>query len=821
MAPHIAMITLRPWRSHALGALTVLLGALAAAFVLIAATPGNAQPSPVDAAQSQPEQQDPVSAEQAENLLAILEDDAAREAFIEQLRALVAVQEAGTQDSPVEEVGSQLLGTLATGLEGLVGSITAVVGAVTNVPRFTEWVQQQADNPASRGRWLSLVRDLALSLGVGAAAALILRVLLMSPRRHLEEREHPQIVERLTSLALRTILDLLPVAAFALGAYAMLGAVESSRAVRHIVPGVINAVLLVGGVLVITRAILAPYARSLRLIAMPDAPALYLFRWIRRLSLVVVFGYLVFEIGVPLGLAPRVRDGLLTLVALTVAAMTIFLVLRHRQTGARLIRGGSFSERSDDTGAQVSASDEAKQRKRRSFLSLRNRLADVWHILAIIYVVVAFGVWMQAIEGGFAFMLRASVLSILILVATHYGAIGVRRGLRQLVGGPSASDSGTAEGDGEHKHTLDRIIDIVVLIVATLALLEVWGIGILGFLEGDAGRRVITSLLAAAAVIVVAFVIWEVVRAWVERQLEQVDRSHDSPSQKARMRTLLPLLRNVTLVVLITVASLIALSEIGINIAPLLAGAGVVGLAIGFGAQTLVKDVITGLFNLFENTIAVGDVVNVAGNGGLVEGMTIRTVRLRDLSGNVYTIPFSEVTTVMNMTRDFSYYVFNIGVAYREDVDEVITVIKELGAELQEDPDYKFLILEPIEVLGVDGFADSAVVIKARFKTTPINQWTVGREYNRRMKRRFDELGIEIPFPHMTMYFGEDKDGRAPAGPIRVTATEIADALQHGPGGAADRDRRRPSSPDDADTYRTPKQAGDDVAEITLGHDDT
>ena len=230
----------------------------------------------------------------------------------------------------------------------------------------------------------------------------------------------------------------------------------------------------------------------------------------------------------------------------------------------------------------------------------------------------------------------------------------------------------------------------------------------------------------------------------------------------------MPLARSVLLVVIVIVAGLTVLSALGINIAPLLAGAGVVGLAVGFGAQTLVKDVITGAFLLFEDTVQVGDVAVINGQGGLVEAITIRTIRLRDLAGSVHTIPFSTVGAITNMTKEYSRYVLDVGVAYREDTDRVAELLREIDADLRADPEFGQHILQPIEILGVDRFEDSAVVVRARLTTKPIMQWTVGREFNRRLKKKFDEHGIEIPFPHQTIYFGEDKQGRAPVAHIRV-----------------------------------------------------
>ena len=212
------------------------------------------------------------------------------------------------------------------------------------------------------------------------------------------------------------------------------------------------------------------------------------------------------------------------------------------------------------------------------------------------------------------------------------------------------------------------------------------------------------------------------------------------------------------------------LSELGLDIAPLLAGAGIAGLAIGFGAQSLVKDVITGVFILLEDSITVGDVVNVGGHSGVVEGMTVRTVRLRDLSGNVHVVPFGEVQTVLNMTKDFAYALIEAGVAYKEDVDEVIGVLKEIGDEMCEDEEFGPMIMAPLEVMGLDSFGDSSVNIRVRMKTRPIKQWSVRREYHRRMKRVFDERGIEIPFPHRTVLFPEAEPQTAAATVKRAPA---------------------------------------------------
>jgi small conductance mechanosensitive channel len=201
----------------------------------------------------------------------------------------------------------------------------------------------------------------------------------------------------------------------------------------------------------------------------------------------------------------------------------------------------------------------------------------------------------------------------------------------------------------------------------------------------------------------------------------------------------------------------------------------VIGLAVGFGAQTLVKDVITGLFILVEDTIVVGDYIEVGGHEGDVESISIRTIRLRDPAGSVHTVPFSDIGTVLNYTKDFSFVVLNIGVAYRENVDEVMKVIEDLGREMAEDPTLGPNIITPLDAQGVQSLDDSAVIIRAKMKVSPGTQWGMKREFNRRLKNRFDELGIEIPFPQRAITFGEDKKGNAVAGRI-VVADERAAA---------------------------------------------
>lgn len=237
----------------------------------------------------------------------------------------------------------------------------------------------------------------------------------------------------------------------------------------------------------------------------------------------------------------------------------------------------------------------------------------------------------------------------------------------------------------------------------------------------------------------------------------------DSPEDVKRIATLGRVFRYIASVIITVVAGMLVLGELGVSIAPILGAAGVVGVAVGFGAQSLVKDFFSGFFLLLENQIRHGDVVEVAGKGGVVEEMTLRYVQLRDYDGNVHFVPNGTITTVTNMTRGHAYAVIDAGIAYREDIDEALTVMASVGRKMRQEATWQSRILEDVEVVGVEKWADSAVILRCRFKVAPIEQWNVRREFLRRLKYAFDSKNIEIPYPHLTLYPGQLKDGTAPA----------------------------------------------------------
>ena len=695
-----------------------------------------------------------LTASEVESLVETLRDDAAREELLRTLETLAEAQRAGTTDTPSSEtggVGGTVLAFLSRRVEALGTVAAGATPFVAGLPELAGRLAAAASDPVVRAGGIEFLVKLVLIVGAGFLAERLVIRLLAQPRFELREREGDTVWLRALFLLERTVLDLAPVGAFWIAAYATLSLSEPGPGARVVALIIVNANLLVRATTVLARMILRPRYSTFRFVAISDGTANYLFFWVRRLAVVSVYGYFIAEAFL-LGVGPEPHAFVQKLVGLLIVAMVVMLVLQNRVAVRRWI-----------AGAEPNASG--------AWGRARISLAVIWHVLAIAYAVAVYAVWAVELEGGFDYLVHATVVT-LLTVAVASGAItGIRKAIER---GFRVNEETRQrfprleERVNRNRGFLELAVRSVVTVLAALVVLDAWGLGPFAWLSSESGRAFAGHLITIVFVAGGALAAWELLSSVVERYLDERDESGEVVQRGARIRTFLPLLRNVVRIVLLLFVVLIVLSEIGVNIGPLLAGAGIVGLAVSFGAQSLVKDVITGFFILLEDTIAVGDVVDLGGHFGIVEGMSIRSVRLRDLEGTVHTVPFGEVASVLNMTKDFSYALMEIGIAYREDVDQVVEVLREIGEGMQADEEFGPLILEPLEVLGLDSFGASSVNIRIRLKTLPIKQWPVKREYQRRMKRVFDERGIEIPFPHQTVYFGTDKAGAAPVARISL-----------------------------------------------------
>jgi small conductance mechanosensitive channel len=285
----------------------------------------------------------------------------------------------------------------------------------------------------------------------------------------------------------------------------------------------------------------------------------------------------------------------------------------------------------------------------------------------------------------------------------------------------------------------------------------------IGLLQSSGWSGPLVVAVRILIIVIVALVLMRVMDRLVRLFRERITRGMDDLEQVKRAQTLGRVFRYLAAVVITVIAGAEILHELGVSLAPILGAAGVAGLAVGFGAQSLVKDYFTGFFILLENQLRQGDVAEVAGKAGLVEEVTLRYVRLRDYDGHVHFVPNNLITTVTNMGKEHARSVVDVGVAYREDVDQTLMIMRDVAEQMREDPVFGPTIMDEAEIVGVERWGDSAVILRLRFMVRPLEQWSVRREYLRRLKNRFDAEGIEIPFPHLTVYAGAAKDGTAPA----------------------------------------------------------
>lgn len=695
-----------------------------------------------------------------------LADETKRNELITTLRALAATRETAAQDGASQpeaddgDPGAIIIDGVMAQMRRA-GSAFAAFGALfSDLPALVDWARLQVENPKRRALW----SDVLLKLGVTLFSALLLQALAhLLIRRPLAALQlagngHAQIPAQTTATVLwlqllftllQALVSLIPIAVFAGAAYGILALLAPNALTRDLAQIVVLAFVAVYALGVVGDVLLAHGTAPLRL---DEESATYARLWLRRLAILAAVGYVAVQVAARVRVPPDAVDTMAKLAAFAFAALLAVLVLQLRHPVASWIRGS------------LPPSDVAPAIPRsRPWHVLRQRIGDVWHVLALLYIVATYGVWAFEVDGGFRLILRGTLLTVAMLAGARLLQFTIEKGFTRLFAISQETRQRFPGLEGRANRYLPLLLGTVRVLlytVATIMILQAWGIDSLAWIASETGRGVVARAITILLVVLVTIALWEAVAAGIEYYLTG-GAAGQPTARSARARTLLPLLRRTVSIVLGLIAALIVLSELGINIAPLLAGAGVVGLAIGFGAQTLVKDVITGIFILTEDTVAVGDIVDLGGNGGVVEDISIRTIRLRDTEGIVHVIPFSEVTKIKNMTRGYAQALFDLRVSYRENIDEVIEVIKTLAAELRAEPEWNARILDDLEMWGVDQLADSAVVLRFRIKTLPAQQWSVKREFSKRIKRRFDELGIEIPFPHRTVYLGADKQGNA------------------------------------------------------------
>ncbi|WP_128079986.1 mechanosensitive ion channel family protein [Roseicella frigidaeris] len=665
-------------------------------------------------------------------------------------------------------LGAQLISGLSGRIGALSDSLLAGIRSIADLPALWSAAVGMVQDPVSQTRLMDAAWKLLLLAAIGLAAeGLVVRA--VTPARRWLDAAAPRAqgtpwtwLKRVPLVLGRLLLDLLPIAGFGLAVYGLFGLVYPLPTTRLVGLMMANAYMAARVAFAFARMLLSPASNQLRLVPCSDATAMAGVSGLRRLMLIGVGGYTLAEAGLLLGLPWAAYDAVLNLTLLVISLLLARIVLRHREVVAAWLRASPLAPGEEATGT------------RRMLRGARDRLAEIWHVIVILWLVASWVVWALALENGFHRLLTGTLRTLLVL--------GLAKALDEAIGwamdrvlhpGPEMARRfpGLAARAAQYVPLLKGIVSALIGAGTLILLLETWGFRSLEwFEEGTLGRRLTGTLLSIAATLALALVVWEVANSAIQRRLTRLSRDSQA-ARSARVRTLLPMLRTVLGVVILVFAVLNALAQLGVNVAPLLAGAGVVGLAIGFGSQTLVRDVITGVFLLLEDAVAVGDTVQLGGLTGVVEHLSIRSIRLRATDGSVHIVPFSAVTTVTNMTRDFAFAVLDVTVAYSEDTDRVVQALRDIGQEIRAEAKWKALIRDDIDVWGVDKLADSGVTIRARVKTEPAARWPVAREFNRRIKQHFEELGIQIPRPQPMVLVERPPEPRPP-GPDLAQAAQ-------------------------------------------------
>ena len=665
----------------------------------------------------------PVSADELERLVHSLQNETEREKLIEQLHGLIAAQRGAEKEKPA---GAAFFNQVTQQVEAFSGEILAGAAMVVDAPLLLEWASEQASDHAARRLWVDAAFAFTLIFGCAALAEWVLRAIIARLLPRLPVRRSDTRLVRVSFALLGLILAALPIAAFAVAAYAVLTAItEPLTHSRITLTVLVNATVEARFLLCVVKWVLLPADSGTVFLPIDPETRNYVYIWVRRFTFWGIFGYWLPEAAWWLGIPGALYALLLKTVGLVLAVLAIIFILQNRMTVAAWIAG------------EPKAASSGWSRVRRT-------LGETWHLLAILYITGAYLIYALHMEGGFTYVLRATLLSLILIIAARLLVSLVQRWSRRgfaIRPKLKAQFPTLEQRANRYIPILTGLVSVVIYFLALLAVLQAWNITAFAWFGSDLGRRMTGQALAIGMVLVIALALWEVSASAIERYLSAID-ARDVP-RRTRIRTLLPLLQTALLGVIIVVTSLMILSHLGIDIAPLLAGAGVIGLAIGFGSQALVKDIITGLFILLEDQIAVGDIVDVGkDHKGVVEAITVRTIRMRDVSGTVHTVPFSEVTSVKNLSKDFSYAIARIAISYREDIDRVVEILRGVSNQLAQDETLKSSILNPFEYMGVDALDESSVVLLVRIRTLPGKQLAVSRTFNRLVKIAFDEYRI-------------------------------------------------------------------------------
>ena len=689
------------------------------------------------------------------DLLARLSDKEVRALVGRQLDQAATAPQAASQPASMAGGIQAELHLVRTNL----GHALAQIGNLPSVPGFALAKLTEGKEPS---HIFLVLLGLALMVAAGSAAEWLFCRSSGSIRRQLEGGGSAGLGAKIGNCMARLVLDLFAVAIFVVAAIGLFFALyQGHEPSRAFITTYFGALVMVRLAAVGSRFLLAPAAPGLRLVPFDDDLATSVHRSIVWFAVFTSFGPATINLLALFGLDVALHTMVRLLLVLVIISLLIGLIWHARRGIAAVIRGGP-------------AEDAIESQAKRIF-------AETWHILASAYVIGVAGFTVIGALAGRPVEARTAVGSLLIVVAVPLASAGLGRLLIGLLA-TIRGRSGDTDAPAEYEQVLHKALRVVLLLTAVVVLLRIWGLDIFSAAGQGVGAAIVRPLLDIGFTLLVAYVGWTIAKTAIDRRLAE-EGAGASEAEKggegggkgaSRLKTLLPLFRRFLQITICVMAGMIVLSSLGVDIGPLIAGAGVVGLAIGFGAQTLVKDIFSGVFFLVDDAFRIGEYVDIGQVKGTVESINVRSLVLRHHRGPLHTVPFGEIAYLTNYSRDWAIMKLEFRVTYDTDINKVKKIFKKIGKDMLEHEELGQHFLEPLKSQGAKAMEDSAMILRAKFMAVPGEQFTIRKEIYSRVQQAFKENGIEFAHRRVTVDLPPSVDPKSPKGEELAAAAAAA-----------------------------------------------
>jgi small-conductance mechanosensitive channel len=701
--------------------------------------------------------------EEVDAFMAGLSDEQARKLLLEKMKQEAEARElaAAAGSEPGRQIG---IAALFSSAEDAMGALFKRLGSLFAGAESTPsgWAEAWARLTGGKGfgQFAATVVILLLIVVGGFAAERFLLRMIAGVHDHLMKTVPFGRLQKLGFIIFSLLIDALGIACFALVTFVLFVVIYDPRDSGHLLVSIFLVTIYYFRVIMFAaKAFLAPKAPSLRLAPMSDADAGLIYSWMMRIAAVCA---LIGAIATSLRAAGISRDVFLLIFSSAGVAVSVLLIVMILQSRERVAR--AIAPPADSTPTPAAAA--------------RAKLARIWHYIAVLYVAAIGGFWVVRMLTHGDVTIINLVLSLFLIPVFIAVDQWVQKlltiasgGSREIIdlGTPAvaAEEAGgqppgpERAGVGSYIPLIKKCFRVVLVVFFFFAVLRLWGFDI------ALGRLIARDVLSVFLILILGVIIWQLIKTRIDQKLKEEmptlsDEAEEGGGVGSRSATLLLLLRKFVFAVLFVIVLLIVLSSLGVDIAPLIAGAGVIGLAIGFGAQTLVKDIIAGIFFLIDDAFRVGDYVEAGAAKGSVEQISLRSMKLRHPRGQVFTIPFGDVKTVTNFSRDYIITKLDFRVRYDADLEKIRKIIKKVNKQIMQDEEVKRVMLSDIKSQGIREIQDSAMILRVKFKTVPGEQFPIQRQVFHLVQKAFKESGIEFAHRNVTVYLPPEIQSKRP-----------------------------------------------------------